>query len=225
MNLALIIGRRPERLREIAERLEGLGLAADTCADSAALSGYAAEPRVVLWDDDAWDVPGQPLPAAVAAAPIRLRISASGTTAPGIDEVVVPGATEAALSRALLEAGYVLPDDAECAAIRQTLHDLVDGDPAIVAELIDSLLDTAQGDLTNYRARCAEADWAAAGSLAHRIKGTARMAGCASLIRLSERIEAASRNESGEAVMRLNVLFEPALQRLCAELSRLRLAR
>ncbi|MCY1532350.1 hypothetical protein D9M68_676210 [compost metagenome] len=48
------------------------------------------------------------------------------------------------------------------------------------------------------------------------------MAGCASLVRLSERIEAASRNESGETVTRLNALFEPALQKLCAELSRLR---
>ncbi|CAB3714596.1 Hpt domain-containing protein [Achromobacter pestifer] len=222
MNLALVIGQRPERLRELAGRLEGLGLAVDTCADAAALSGYPATPRVVLWDEDAWNAPGTALPAAVAAAPIRLRISASGTPSPGVDAVVLPSATEAALSHALLAAGYGLPEDAECAAIRQTLHDLVDGDAAIVAELIDSLLDTGQADLADYRARCDEANWIAAGSLAHRIKGTARMAGCASLVRLSERIEAASRNGIGETIIRLNVLFEPALQRLCAELSRLR---
>lgn len=222
MNLALVIGRRPERLRELAERLEGLGLAVDTCADTAALSDYPAAPRVVLWDEDARGVPAKAQPAAIAAAPIRLMISASGTASTDIDAVALPSATEATLSHALLAAGYSLPDDAECAAIRQTLHDLVDGDSAIVAELIDSLLDTGQADLADYRARCAEANWVAAGSLAHRIKGTARMAGCASLVRLSERVEAASRNESGETVMRLNALFEPALQKLCAELSRLR---
>ncbi|MFY0480015.1 Hpt domain-containing protein [Achromobacter marplatensis] len=222
MNLALVIGRRPERLRELAERLEGLGLAVDTCADAAALSGYPAAPRVVLWDEDTSLEARTAVPGPVAAAPIRLKVSASGASCGDINAATLPSATEAALLQALLQAGYGLPEDSECAAIRQTLHDLVDGDSTIVAELIGSLLDTGQADLADYRARCAQANWVAAGSLAHRIKGTARMAGCASLVRISERIEAASRNESGEAVMRLNALFEPALQRLCTELSRLR---
>ncbi|MGY6268313.1 Hpt domain-containing protein [Achromobacter denitrificans] len=224
MNLALLVGRPPESLRELSAHLKGLGFAIDTCTNAAVLSGRQASPRLVLWVEDMSDAPLNPLPAAVVDAPIRLLVSASTARSAEVDAIVAPPASEADLLDALLEAGYGLPDDGECAGIRQTLHDLVDGDPAIVAELIDSLLDTAQADLAGYQARCAVQGWGAAGSLAHRIKGTARMAGCISLTRLCERIEEASRAEDGDAIRRLNTLFEPALQRLCAELGNLRQA-
>lgn len=48
------------------------------------------------------------------------------------------------------------------------------------------------------------------------------MAGCASLTQLRERIEAAARNGDGAAIGQLNALFEPSLERLCAELRLLR---
>ncbi|WMD20804.1 Hpt domain-containing protein [Achromobacter seleniivolatilans] len=224
MNLALIIGQRPDRLRAMSACLAGLGLATETCSGLAALQDYTGAPRVVLWDEDASDSPSAALPATVAAAPIQLWILPPSVpmTQPGIR--VPPPATEAQLLSALVNAGYSLPDDAECAAISQTLHDLVDGDTAVVSELIESLFDTAKADLADYRARCAEQNWSAAGSLAHRIKGTARLAGCRSLTQLCERIEMAARLEGRTAITPLNTLFEPALDRLCAELARLRQA-
>lgn len=225
MNLALVIGRDPSRLRELAARLTGLGLTVETCADEAILSGYPVTPRVVVWDREAPQATPGTLPPAVAAAPIRLWISAPGAAGVGAGAHSAPSAAEPDLLHALLSAGYRLPDDAECAAIPRVLHDLVDGDSAVVAELIDSLTDTGLSDLAGYRARCAEQDWAAAGTLAHRIKGTARMAGCASLTQLCAHIEAAARNGDGAAIGQLNALFEPALERLCAVLRLLRQTR
>ncbi|MFD4841194.1 Hpt domain-containing protein [Achromobacter sp. NPDC058515] len=224
MNLALIIGRRQGSLQELASKLNGLGLRVETRPSVSAIAPDQAFPQVLLLDEDAIDALARPMPAGIAAAPIRLAVSASGTPIQGVQAVLQPPATEEALLRALLDAGYRLPADAECAAIKGAIHDLVDSDQAIVSELIDSLLSTGEADLAAYQARCLEGDWAAAGSLAHRIKGTARMAGCISLTRVCERIELASRSEAGSVVERLNVIFTPAVQRLCDVLRSLRTA-
>lgn len=226
MNLALIIGQRPDRIRGLTASLENLGMRIDACANRQALTDYPARPQVVVWDADARDMltdgVAHDVPAAVSAASIQLWILPPDVPMPTTGIRVPPSATELQLLPALLLAGYHLPDDAECDAIPQTLNALVDGDAAVVAELIDSLLDTGQTDLADYRARCAEQNWAAAGALAHRIKGTARLAGCASLTRVCERIELAAREDGGTAVLALNALFEPALERLCTVLGRLR---
>lgn len=78
MNLALVIGLNPSRLRELATRLTALGLTVETCADEAALSGYPATPRVVVWDGEAPQATPGTRPPAVAAAPIRLWNSTPG---------------------------------------------------------------------------------------------------------------------------------------------------
>lgn len=223
MDLALIISRRPNRARDLGARLEGLGLQVEACADTSTLAALQRTPRVVLWDDDAPDMPKGPVPAMVMAAPTHLRIWASAT-APAwrMGAILLPTASEDELLAALLDSGYALPTDVECACISSALHKLVNGDAAVVARLVDSLFSSGQADLADYRARCAEKDWTAAGSLAHRLKGTTRMAGCASLTRVCERIESASRNEPIEEFTRLNALFEPAMSRLCDELQRLR---
>ncbi|CAB3663839.1 Hpt domain [Achromobacter denitrificans] len=223
MNRALILGKRHARMAELAGLLDGLGLRAQLhAADLGA--GPEARPRVLLADEDADGLQEGKLPAGVSDIPIRIAISGSGSPVPGMQAVVMPPATEASLARALLDTGYYLPADAECAAIAATLHDLVEGDSAIVGELIDSLIATGEADIAAYRARCAEGNWLAAGALAHRIKGTARMAGCASLTRLSERIEAASRAEADKLLPDLNAIFAPGVDRLCAALRELRRA-
>lgn len=237
MNLALIIGQRAERIRSLSACLEGLGMSTDTCADGAALACYPQIPRVIVWDDEgaaerasdpaAAGTPADGTPPSESAnacvAPIQLWIAPPHVHIPAGGIRVPPPANESQLLAALLMAGYHLPDDAESNAIAQTLHDLVDGDATVVAELIDSLLDTAQTDLADYRTRCAEQNWPAAGALAHRIKGTARLAGCASLTRLCQRIERAAREEGSTTILPLNALFEPAQERLCTALGRLRL--
>lgn len=222
MNLALVIGERQGSLQDLAGKLNGLGLRVETRSEAAAIAPDQALPRVLLLDEDAIDARAAPLPEGLLATPIRLAVSASEAPIRGVQAVVAPPATEETLLQALLNAGYSLPADAECAAIQGTLNDLVDGDQTIVAELIDSLLSTGEVDLADYQARCEQGDWAAAGSLAHRIKGTARMAGCASLTRVCERIESASRSGAGPAVLHLNAVFTPGVQRLCNALRRLR---
>lgn len=215
MNLALIIGARPASVQELADKLNGLGLLVETRPGASAIAPDQALPRVLLLDEDAIDPLAGPLPISIAAAPIRLAVSAADMPIQGVQAVLQPPATEEALLQALLDAGYGLPADTECAAIQGALNDLVDGDQAVVAELTDSLLSTGETDLADYQACCVEGDWAAAGSLAHRIKGTARMAGCASLTRVCERIELACRSAAGPAVLRLNAIFTPGVQRLC----------
>ncbi|MFD4840392.1 Hpt domain-containing protein [Achromobacter sp. NPDC058515] len=225
MDLAVVIARRPARLRELGARLEGLGLVVETYADAAAPSSLCRVPRVVLWDEDAPDVPAGYLPGPINAAPVHLRISAAArawVARPGA--IVLPAATEGALLTALLDSGYALPADAECASISRTLHGLVNGDAAVVARLVDSLLCSGVADLASYRALCAQKNWVAAGSLAHRLKGTIRMAGCVSLARVCERVEFSILNGATADFTRLNALFEPAVRRLCAELQKLRRA-
>ncbi|WYX30099.1 hypothetical protein WJ976_01095 [Achromobacter denitrificans] len=155
MNRALILGKHHARMAELAGLLDGLGLRAQLhAADLGA--GPEARPRVLLADEDADGLQEGKLPAGVSDIPIRIAISGSGAPVPGMQAVVMPPATEASLARALLDTGYYLPADAECAAIAATLHDLVEGDSAIVGELIDSLIATGEADIAAYRARCAE---------------------------------------------------------------------
>ncbi|WP_111824558.1 Hpt domain-containing protein [Achromobacter sp. HZ01] len=225
MNLALVIGSDPGRMRELCARLENLGLVVESCPDVAAMSGYSATPRVVVWDGKSPQASAALPPAAVGEAPIRLWIAPSGSAIADDEAYRARPIADSELLPALLSAGYCLPDDRECAAISAVLHGLVDGDAAVVAELVDSLADTGLNDLAGYRACCASRDWHGAGALAHRIKGTARLAGCASLTRLCEHIEAVTRSGDGAEVERLNTLFVPALERLCAELHRLRQGR
>lgn len=222
MNLALIVGQRPASLNVLGSKLNGLGLSVKMRPTLSALGSGAIAPRVLLLDADASSALVAPLPANIAAVPIRLAISPFGTPIVGVQQIISPPVTEEALIRALLKAAYHLPAEAECAAIPATLHDLADGDRLLVRELIDSLISTGESDLSEYQANCAKGDWAAAGLLAHRIKGTTRTAGCASLTRVCERIESAARAETGSALMWLNQVFEPGVRRLCTELRDLR---
>jgi len=218
MNLALLIGQRPASLHALESKLSGLGLRVTTCSDISTPSNVSIVPRVLMLDADAGDALTRPLPASIADTPIRLAISPFGIPIAGAQQIIMPPVTEEALIRALLKAGYDLPAAAECTAIPALLHELADGDRPLVLELIDSLIESGESDLGEYQAHCAAGDWAAAGALAHRIKGTTRTVGCASLTRLCERIESAARTETGSTLMWLNQIFEPGVRRLCAAL-------
>lgn len=222
MNLALIVGQRPASLNVLADKLTGLGLAVSMYPTISTLANSSITPQVLLLDADASDAQLESLPAHIAVAPIRLAISPFGTPVAGVPKIIRPPATEEVLIRTLLDAGYRLPAEAECSAIPTILHDLTDGDRKLVLELIDSLVITGESDLREYQAHCAEGDWAGAGLLAHRIKGTVRTAGCASLTRVCERIESAARAETGKTLTCLNQIFEPGVRRLCTELYNLR---
>ncbi|GEM_PF-1318858 len=128
---------------------------------------------------------------------------------------------EADLIGALASAGYLAPADLELAHINETLLRLVSGNRTVTAELVSSLLATAASDINDYRRECADRHWIAASSRAHRLAGTARMAGCDTLTALSIRAESLCAQGDVEDVQALNRLLVPGVERLCLALRQL----
>lgn len=122
------------------------------------------------------------------------------------------------LVRALARAGYQTPTNVELSQVNETLLRLVNGNRAVTAELVSSLLVTATTDIGDYQRECADRRWPLARSLAHRLAGTARMVDCATLIALSVRAEALCAEGDADNVQALNLLLVPGIQRLCAAL-------
>lgn len=223
MTTSLLIGRRTAGQPDLAAMMHGLGLQVITSDGASIPLPDSAASYVVVLADDALNVLAEPLLTIVARASICIAVTSTGFAGlPAMHASLAWPVSEGSLLNALLEAGYELPDGAECAGITATLHDLVDGDQAVVAELLESLIDTGVADLAAYQRCCAQGQWAAAGSLAHRIKGTARMAGSISVAQVCERMESAARNDGAATVLLLNALFIPSVRRLCDALSALR---
>jgi len=127
---------------------------------------------------------------------------------------------EIALATALADAGFMLPLPTE-SEIESQIGQLVDGDAAIMAELIASLLDTNQTDLRDLRQACESRCWSTACVSAHRIKGTAHLVGAASLAALSQSMEAYAKKDHADAVLALAALYLPAVARLSQTLAAL----
>lgn len=119
----------------------------------------------------------------------------------------------AALAAALAGAGHVLPLP-DGPAIEQHVGQLANGDPAVTAELIATLLDTNQYDLRNFCQACMSGRWADARASAHRIKSTAHLAGADSLAALSQRIETLAQQGRGDAVLALAAWYMETVGRL-----------
>lgn len=122
------------------------------------------------------------------------------------------------LLSALGAAGYQVPAHEELLRLSETLLRLVDGNTAVTAELITSLLATGESDLTEYQRECADSNWIAAGSRAHRLGGTARMSGCHTLIALCALAEKLCAHGEAVDIRQVNALLVPGAQRLCAML-------
>ena len=119
---------------------------------------------------------------------------------------------------ALAAAGYQVPANEELLRIHETVLRLVNGDAAVTAQLVSSLLDTGQSDLDDYQRECADCNWIDAASRAHRLGGTARMSGCHTLIALCARAEAFCAQGDVAGIQAVNALLIPGVQRLCAVL-------
>ncbi|GAB1576321.1 Hpt domain-containing protein [Bordetella petrii] len=130
--------------------------------------------------------------------------------------------TERAIAAALANSGYLLPLPGECPAIGRHISGLVEGDTAIISQLVASLMDTTSADLLGFQQACADQHWEEARARAHRIKGTAHMAGTASLARLSQRIEALAAQGQGETLRALHAIYVPAVERVLAALAALK---
>lgn len=96
------------------------------------------------------------------------------------------------------------------------------GDDEFLAELIDIYLDDVPPQLELLRAAVARADAAAAGSVAHRLKGSSSNLGAESLSALCNQVECASRRSHIDEVSRMMPQLEEEFGRVRACLARLR---
>lgn len=221
MSRALVLGPAGELRRELATQLAALGLGVTSlqqlarkdrervrgarvlvfCRTAAAqypsaeqLRDYGLAQAVLLAVDAADGAPV--LAGAALAAPVH----------------------DTDLLGALTAAGYEVPAHEELLRLSDTLLRLVDGNTAVTAELVTSLLATGESDLHDYQRECADRHWANAGSRAHRLGGTARMSGCHTLIALCARAEALCAQGDAAGILVVNTLLVPGVQRLCAML-------
>ena len=221
---AVILSSRPGWAAEsgLADTLPGLGLSAHQApwpvAAPAASRGYIVA-FIQLAAGDAAPDPGQLRRAGLSGAIVLTCGTVSAGPPPAHPHLADP-VDEGALAAALAGAGYVLPLPAG-PAIGRHVSQLVDNDPAVTAELIASLLDTNQSDLHHFQQACAAQCWPDVRACAHRIKGTAHMAGAAALAALSQRIETLARQGRGDTVLALAALYTPAVERLSRTLAAL----
>jgi len=152
---------------------------------------------------------------------IWLALAGATQTAAPVHATLQMPVRDADLIGALASAGYQAPADLELANINETLLRLVNGNRVVTAELVSSLLTTAESDIVDYRRECADRHWIAAGARAHRLAGTARMAGCDTLTALSIRAESLCAQGDIDDVMALNQLLVPGVERLCSALREL----
>lgn len=187
-------------VRKDAERIRGARvvvfcqLAAEQYPDARQLHDYGIGQAILL----AMDGPAH------AATPLHGTLAAHGS--------------DTELIGALATAGYQSPTDEELASVNETLLRLVNGNVAVTAELVSSLLATAASDIDDYQRECADSNWIAASARAHRLAGTARMAGCPTLTALSTRAESLCAEGDTANIRALNRLLVPGIERLCTTL-------
>lgn len=221
MTRALVLGPATDTRRQLVSQLSALGLSvialqqlarkdlervrgarvvvfcqcgAGQYSDLQQLSDYGLALAIAL----AVDSPGEP--------PSTVRASLGWPVA------------DADLVRALVRGGYHVPASDELLGIRQTLMRLVNGNAAITAELVTSLLATAESDLAQYQRQCADRNWPDAGSRAHRLAGGARMTGCGTLVALCSCAETLCAQGDLDGLLALNALLVPGVERFCAAL-------
>ena len=199
----------------LAEALSWLSLAAHEVVGLPGTPRGVANYAVAI----AVRAPGQAAPDAAAWA--RAGLAGAVTLALGIGDDPRQPIAEDAVARALALAGFRLPLPGECDAIAAHVGRLVGGNVAVMAELVASLLATNRADVRGFRQACAAGRWADARGRAHRIKGTALLAGTASLARLGQRIETLAGQGQGDTVRALALLYVPAAQQLSDALAAL----
>ncbi|RBL86296.1 hypothetical protein DDE05_11320 [Streptomyces cavourensis] len=187
---ALVLGPSSDLTRRLAAQLSVLGLAVITLHQLARKDAERVRgARVVVF----CQLAAEQYPDArqlhdygIGQAILLAMGGATGTATPLHATLATP-VRDADLLGALATAGYQAPAEQELAKVNETLLRLVNGNTAVTAELVSSLLVTALSDLADYQRECAERNWVAASARAHRLAGTARMAGCATLTALSTR--------------------------------------
>ncbi|MDM9560295.1 MULTISPECIES: Hpt domain-containing protein [Bordetella] len=172
--------------------------------------------------------PGDPPPTAAQwrdaglSDAIQLVVGSASDNTAYIGRVLPEPITEGVIATALANSGYLLPLPGECPAIGQHISGLVEGDTAIIAQLVASLIDTTSADLLCFKQACAAQHWQEVRARAHRIKGTAHMAGTASLARLSQRIEVLAEQQQADTLRALHAIYVPAVERVLAVLAALK---
>jgi len=199
----------------LADALSWLSLAAHEVAGLPVTPRGGANYAVAI----AVRAPSQAAPDAAAWA--RAGLAGAITLTLGIGDDLRQPVAEGAVARALALAGFRLPLPGECDAIAAHVGGLAGGHAAVTAELVASLLATNRADVHGFQRACAAGRWTDARRSAHRIRGTALMAGTASLARLGQRIEILAGQGQGDTVRALALLYVPAAHQLSDALAAL----
>ncbi|WP_454765750.1 Hpt domain-containing protein [Cupriavidus campinensis] len=89
---------------------------------------------------------------------------------------------------------------AEHDAMGQAVANAARDDPALYRMLLARLIETNQADMANLRRAAAVRDWAGVQRTVHRIKGSAALVRCPTLVAAGKSLEAAARQGKGAVV-------------------------
>ncbi len=221
LSRALILGPAGDLRRQLAVHLTALGLTVISLAhlarkDLERIRGA----RIVVFcqTGSAQHLDAQQMRDYGLGQSVAVAVDVAGNPPPVVHAALPAPVRDTDLIGALAAAGYQVPANEELLRIHETVLRLVNGNAAITAQLVSSLLDTGQSDLDDYQRECADSNWIDAGSRAHRLGGTARMSGCHTLIALCAQAEAFCAQGNIAGIEAVNRLLVPGVQRLCAVL-------
>lgn len=147
----------------------------------------------------------------MAASAVSTRDAVPRPPHLGVRESAAPGAPAPSFHFSTAGAS---PTADECRAIGAHVARLVNGDNAVAAELLASLLETNQSDLRGLQTACATQNWADVRMHAHRIRNTAQLSGAGTLATICHRVETLAEQGDGPALQSLYAAFSAAVQRL-----------
>ncbi|MDF3836011.1 Hpt domain-containing protein [Cupriavidus basilensis] len=141
---------------------------------------------------------------------------------PAFDATLSAPVNARSVAQALAGHGFVALSPDECAAIGSLLDTLAGGDADIVRDLVDSLIETNRIDLDKMRAALEAGVWQCFGSGAHRLKGSARILECATMVTLCGWLESIAELDDLATAQALLPILAATVEHLEAVLTALR---
>lgn len=229
MHRALIIGPTPDwaRAAGLIDLLQGLGF------EGVGASRAGPEPGEDNWrilmvrvsgDDPLSQMPAQ-LPAVSRGnGTIRLAVKTANCANVGevMDDTIIEPVRERDLIELLSRHACHPLTAAETAGCVAQISMLAGDDADTAAELLCSLVETLRTDLAELRTACVARQPDRVRSSAHRLKVSARMLDCRSLVAMSEHVETTAGTTTAEELESLACFYMQAFERLGAHLESLR---
>lgn len=145
--------------------------------------------------------------------PLRIATTRAPGHAPGLgfDAVLPEPLAERDLAACLLRNDFNPVTAEEARAFPDVLCALADGDRDFIGELVQSLVQTNREDLQAMIAARADGRWDDIASLAHRIKGSARLLKCESMVAVCAYLESLCRAGNVDAAAPVVDVLAPAV--------------